>query len=383
VLELITTLLAMERGVLPQTLHHEKPRPNSPPDTVAQRTPRPAEYDCALSTNSAFAGANAAVAVGAPHFDSAPRELVSHSVWVRGLSAFGPFGDLQALTRHDQATPPDFSASRAYDLEHVLREVDAKGLDRSTSMLLALAEAAWADGALDRPRGDARDRSGIVLGVTRVSPGSIRDLKQSIDARGLPLLSATAFSRMVLNAPAGTCAKIRGLRGPMSTVSAGPETGLVALLYASRLVRRGHADLMLGAGLDESSARPNEAPHDAGASAVFGNRTVEAGFGVRLRAEAIGAPHHVDETVARALDRAALDARTIELVVGDAPALGCTSAHFVDVGCLGDMGLSAPSAVSFVMGALFVRERRANRALVVSARGASATAAAILSWEAA
>jgi 3-oxoacyl-[acyl-carrier-protein] synthase II len=383
VLELITTLLAMQRGCVPQTLHHENPRPNSPPDTVAQRTPRPAEYDCALSTNSAFAGANAAVAVAAPHFEGATRELVSQRVWVRGVSAFGPFGDAAALSRLDGAAPFDAGAGPGCDLEQSLREVDAKGLDRSSSMLLALAQAASLDAELGRARGDARDRSGIVLGVTRVSPGSVRELKQSIELRGLPLLSATAFSRMVLNAPAGTCAKLCGLRGPMSTVSAGPEGGLVALLYAARLVRAGHADLMLGAGVDENPAASSTAHDDAGASALFGKCTTDERAGVRLRAEAIGAPHQVEETVARALAVAGVEPGSIELVVGDGHARACTSARFLYVAASGDTGSTAASALAFVLGAIFVRERRANRALVVSARGGSATAAAVLSWEAA
>lgn len=359
-LELITTLLAMERGVLPQTSNFRGARPNSPPDAVGQATPRSADYDCALSTNSAFAGANAAVAVAGPRFSSALRAPEGRKVWVRGVADFGPLASV-----------------RASELARVVRSVDGNGLDRSSLMLLALAQTSLSDAGLPRPRGDARDRSGMILGITRVSPESIRELRRSIDARGLALLSATAFARMVLNAPAGTCAKVEGLRGPMSTLSTGPGSGLFALLYAARLIARGHADFMLGAGVDEEA--PSTPDADAGACAWLCS-TPSAGACVRLRAEAMAPAGRIDAAVTAALSRAELAPNAVDMVIGDRAPRGLSSC-FRDVAELGATGMATPSALAFVIATRHLLRRDAKRVLVVSAGGDSATAAALLTWE--
>jgi 3-oxoacyl-[acyl-carrier-protein] synthase II len=370
VLELITTLLAMERGVLPQTLNFRGARPNAPVDPVGQPTPRPAVYDCALSTNSAFAGANAAVAVSSPRFSPPRREVNPRAVWVRGAAAFGPFGDASAL---------DDKAGGAPELARSVQSVDGASLDRSSRMLLALAQAALANAGLVRARGEARDRSGLVLGITRVSPESIRALRASIEQRGLPLLSATAFARMVLNAPAGTCARVEGLRGPMSTLSAGRGSGLLALIYAARLVAGGHAETMLGAAVDEEQRlSPDE---DAGACAWLSSAPATGGC-VRVRASGIAAPERLDDAVAAALTRAELDAAALDLVIGDVRPAMASGDRFVDAAAFGAHGLAVPSALAWVAGVRRLVRREVERVLIVSGTSASATAAAILTWEA-
>jgi 3-oxoacyl-[acyl-carrier-protein] synthase II len=64
VLEIIATILCMERGLIPPTLHHVRPRPFSPPDAVAGTGPRRFDYDHAACNSSAFGGANAVVIAG-------------------------------------------------------------------------------------------------------------------------------------------------------------------------------------------------------------------------------------------------------------------------------------------------------------------------------
>jgi hypothetical protein len=246
-------------------------------------------------------------------------------------------------------------------------------------MLLALAQAALANAGLVRARGEARDRSGLVLGITRVSPESIRALRASIEQRGLPLLSATAFARMVLNAPAGTCARVEGLRGPMSTLSAGRGSGLLALTYAARLVLGGHAETMLGAAVDEEQRlSPDE---DAGACAWL-SAAPSAGGCVRVRASGIAAPERLDDAVAVALARADLDAAALDLVIGDVRPAIASGDRFVDVATFGAHGLSVPSALAWVAGVRRLVRREVERVLIVSGTSASATAAAILTWEA-
>lgn len=105
VLELIATLLALEHGVVLPTLHLDKPRRRAPADPVRGSTPRPHVYEHALSTNSAFGGANAAVAVS--RSVTKRRAVTPRDVFISGVGVLGPFGQtLDALAAWNPSREP-------------------------------------------------------------------------------------------------------------------------------------------------------------------------------------------------------------------------------------------------------------------------------------
>ena len=93
ILEATAGLLAMERGVVPATINFSEPRPGCDLDCVPN-TPRPARYDRFLSSNCAFGGHNAAIAVGACDPARPPAAGIDPGARpvITGVGAVTPFG---------------------------------------------------------------------------------------------------------------------------------------------------------------------------------------------------------------------------------------------------------------------------------------------------
>ncbi len=237
VLELLVTLAALSAGKVPPTVRTASPRPRAPTGLVLDGAPPLHAVDHAVCTNSAFAGANAAVVVTTrpvPPRPSRERHPVHLRAWATAFS------------------------DEPLDLADLAPDLDPRGLDPMSRHLTAAAARALRAGDL-AVRGAARDRTGLFVGTLRVSPESARAFRASIEERGLTRLSPTAFTRMVLNAPAGVCTRALGLRGPTTTVTIGDGSGLLSLVLAARwLSHRDDADVLLAGGVDERDADEGE-----------------------------------------------------------------------------------------------------------------------------
>jgi 3-oxoacyl-(acyl-carrier-protein) synthase len=284
VLEMIATLVARERGVLPPTQRYTTARPHSPPDVVGQATARPARWRTALCTSSAFGGANCSVIVGDAR-DDAPVAL--RPIAIAGVAT------VDACARELDAIAPN---------------VDPRGLDPATRALVAAAARALDDAGM-RVHGEARARTGLVAGITTMSPSSDRALHDTIARHGLRGLSASLFARQVVNAPAGTCARLLGLRGAHAVVSAGAATGLLAIVYAAELLAtRRDCDAIVAAGVDELG--------DGGTRDGASATVLATNGGVRVAGWSVAGPGRLDDAVARALAAAGLAAA--DRIVDDA-----------------------------------------------------------------
>jgi 3-oxoacyl-[acyl-carrier-protein] synthase II len=256
-LEAIVTIEAMDRGLLPPTLNFAGPRPHAPEDPVPGPYPRPSRYGCAVSANSAFGGANAAVVLSREPRAPEARARASRAVRLRGLGV------------REEIEP------RA--LESLVPGADARGLDPASALLTASAALALRDARVVLS-GERRGRCGLLVGQCRPSPESLRAFSCSIAERGLARLSASAFARIVLNAAAGFCSKLLGARGPLTVLAAGPASGLAAVVLAAHwLATRDDVGLVLAASVSEEDP---DAPAGAATGAV----------GLLLEAEGEGRP---------------------------------------------------------------------------------------------
>lgn len=380
VLELMATLLCMRRQRVPPTLNYTLARKHAPTDPVFSAGPRPHASGFSIGTNSAFGGANAAVLIGLP--ETEPRETAGEGrpVYVAGVGALGAFGSglesllpvLSAGSRIQDGRVPDFSWSG------ILPNVDPRGLDPSSRFLTAAARLAMTDAGL-APKKTRNDRMGLVMGIDFPSPESSRALDKSIRENGLPLLSTSAFSRMVLNAPAGTCSKLLALGGPLSTVSTGSGCGLAALAYAADWLKtREDADQMVAGGLNEFDASLGPDAGEGAACALLsthpGSRQpaiVMAGWGYAGRGR-------IREAVGLACRSAALEESDFDTVFGagvenlwpgktvldPAPAIGTAPAF--------------ASALAFVAAIQWIRSGKSETVLVADAQGRSMSIAIIL-----
>ena len=284
VLETIATVIAMEHGRVPPTQRYTVARPNTPPDPVASPTARAATCNIALKASAGFGGANCSIVIAR---EPRPRVVERRPIWLAGHAAIRP----------------------PFDLASIVPSIDPRGLDPSTRYLTAGVALALADAGL-RLRADERDRTGLVVGLVSASPESDAALDESVAKYGYRGLSANLFARQVLNAAPGTCARLLGVRGTHSVVSAGTASGLAAFIYAAELLAtRRDVDAIVAAGLDEAVAKD---AIEGAACAVLS--TVSRS--VRVAGWHVSGAGRMREAARRALEMARFD--DVDLVIDDA-----------------------------------------------------------------
>ena len=361
VLELIATLVALDHGTIPPTRNFDGARPNSPPDPVAGDRPRPASVRHAVCNNSGFGGANCAVVVGRiEDVEPLAPPVAARPVFVAGLGAVGPHRAFLDRQGGASACAPVRSA------------IDPRGLDAMTRYLMTAAELALADAGV-RVRGATQERSGLVVGTTRVSKESALQLRRSIDQRGLRQLSATMFSRMVLNAPVGACAKQLALKGPLTTLSTGDISGLTAIAEAGHLLAtRDDADRIVAGGVEEDRRAPEPPTVEGAVAVLLATEPPARGPRIRLAGWAVAGPDDASTACRAAL--AAADNPAIELAVGPpVPGLPRTGALSAEL-----HGGAAASALGFALAVAALRRGDARAAIVIGEPCASLSCALVV-----
>jgi 3-oxoacyl-[acyl-carrier-protein] synthase II len=120
-----------------------------------------------------------------------------------------------------------------------------------------------------------RTRVGVALGTSLGSFKSTSDYSRETLVQDRPyLVNPMLFPNTVMNCAAGQVAIRFRLRGPNATVAGGTLAFLNAVRYASNIIERGYADVMLCGAVEEYT------PHRAWAAHLTGaTRTVAAGEG--------------------------------------------------------------------------------------------------------
>ncbi|WP_236594920.1 beta-ketoacyl synthase N-terminal-like domain-containing protein [Saccharothrix sp. 6-C] len=144
------------------------------------------------------------------------------------------------------ALVPDFSAAGA------LGKKGTRTMDRVTALAVStvgrlLQECGPA--LLEQP-----ERVGVVLGTGSGSVQSIMDFTRDGLTGDKPYhVDPALFPNTVMNRAAGQSAIWHKIKGPNTTIAGGALTGLLALSYAARLLRGGHADRVLVGAAEEYS----------------------------------------------------------------------------------------------------------------------------------
>ncbi len=305
VLELLTTVVAMREGVIPQTMQFTRARAHGPRDPVGQPMPRAGRIARAVCTSSAFGGANAAVVITDPALPDAPPRL-RRAVFVTGIGEVG---------------------AEPFALESIVPTASSRRMDPSTRLLTAAAALALTDAGLRLRKGE-HERAGLIVGAAAVSPETAAEFRASIDQRGFAQLSVAAFARMVLNAPAGACSKLLGLKGPGSTIDTADGSGLAALVYAVHLLAtRDDADVLVAGGFDEvdreEPAEVQATMRDAAACVVLARRG-----SIRIAGTGLAGAGRGDEAMDQALAAAGIERRSVEVQFDEGA--GASPSAFLD-----------------------------------------------------
>jgi hypothetical protein len=115
--------------------------------------------------------------------------------------------------------------------------------DRLTKLLFASVAGALRRAGIEvRSRSGAgrvaRDRIGLFVGTGQLPAGPADTFWRCALERGYHRTSGPAFSRMVLNAPAGAVARAFELEGPLSVIADGRGAGTTATVAAHHLLRQ-------------------------------------------------------------------------------------------------------------------------------------------------
>lgn len=363
VLELAATLATLERGAVPPTRGFTRARPRGPDDVVAGSLPRALEVDTFVKTSSAFAGSNAALVLSRGGREA---RAARRRVYARAVGAVSPRGAGAALCRglaREALTPgraPSVTPSS-------LARADERALDPGALTLTWACEEALGAASL-AVRGARRDRVGLFAATTRISPRASRELEESISQRGMSRLSATAFTRQVLNAQPGVVARALGLRGATTTVTSGFGGGLLAAALAALYLQTHHEvdHLLAGAveeldaeqpeGLDGAACVLLEATHEGSEGSPAATEPPGDGVLVGVLVEGVGLAGARADAVALALH--GLEAGAVEIL---------------DVPAYDGRASALPSALALVDAVLWAREV-SRPTLVVDAHGTLATA---------
>jgi 3-oxoacyl-[acyl-carrier-protein] synthase II len=158
-----------------------------------------------------------------------------------------------------------------FDIKAVLGRKGTRSMDRATGIAAATV-GLLLTGLEEAGQGLTADpeSTGLVLG-TSGSIQSIMDFTKDALTGDKPyLVDPAKFPNTVMNCPTGQSAIRHSLKGPNVTVSGGAATGLLALNYASRLLRSGHATALLAGAAEEFSVQRARLEHvaDHGGSAA-------------------------------------------------------------------------------------------------------------------
>lgn len=149
------------------------------------------------------------------------------------------------------AVPGHLAAEvKGFAAEKYLRPGNVRPLDRTGRLALVGVELALADAGWSLELRKSHP-VGLVVGTMFCGVRTIGEFDRRAQQAGPEYASPLDFSNTVLNAAAGQVAIWQHLRGVNSTIAAGPASGVLALVYASELVRTGRADVLLAGGADE------------------------------------------------------------------------------------------------------------------------------------
>lgn len=169
-----------------------------------------------------------------------------HEALCDARSGLGPSTLLAAdvTAGHEVAEIRDFNP-RAYLGNRSVGSLDRTGRLAATGVDLALADSGWSV-ELRKERA-----VGLVLGTMFCSVKTIGEFDRRAQSAGVEYASPMDFANTVLNAAAGQVAIWHHLRGVNTTIAAGSISGLHAIGYATDLIRRGRADVIVAGGAEE------------------------------------------------------------------------------------------------------------------------------------
>ncbi|MCR6112590.1 3-oxoacyl-ACP synthase [Bacillus sp. A301a_S52] len=256
-IEYVTTLLALEQGKLPATLHFSKAREGCDHPKLVTNSMHSYAPKYFLCNNSAFGGHNSSILsknVSHPSYSTSKNEI-NHQANVKSI-AICSFGTIHARAHEDGSFLLNVFQNKTspLHLEFSLKNYNKTLYQRRMNPLTQYSIGAC-DLALKKiPMEESEyEDLGLVFGTSRGSLKSAEKYLGSILNRGEENASSVYFPDMVLNSTAGKLAKVFNIKGFSSSHSSGGIDGLQAIHYGTTSILDGKQKaILVGAGDEQS-----------------------------------------------------------------------------------------------------------------------------------
>ena len=164
---------------------------------------------------------------------------------LRGADGFRPLAEFA----HVSLRTPRAARVAGFDPTTLIAPLKLRRIDEVGRITIGAALEAMQRAGLPR-RPDGYDDLGVALGSFTAGVHASAEYLETYLKQGAGASPAILFSNTVGNAPASVCALELGLRGPNATLTHKEASGLAAIEFAARLVRRGRAPAILAGGAD-------------------------------------------------------------------------------------------------------------------------------------
>ena len=260
--ECVVSIMALNNGLLPPTVnfHSEKESPINLVPNQAQRQ----ECEVILSNSFAFGGNNCCLAIGKENVKRNPPKIKDEKIVITGMGCCGVGGanieelfktfkertnhfkeySLEGTTFHQVGEMPEVNWRKTIPPKVIRR------IDDVTKLAMTAGKQALMDSKLSVTRNNT-ERVGIIYATGTGPLATIVKIDQSIVEKGIGSISLSDFPNSVINAAPGNFSIANMLKGPISTLSCGNASFLIAFDYANELLKKGMADAILVISADE------------------------------------------------------------------------------------------------------------------------------------
>lgn len=260
--ECVISIMALNNGLIPPTVNFQGNQ-ESPINLVPNQAQRQ-ECDVILSNSFAFGGNNCCLAIGKESVKRNPPKLKEEKIVITGKGCCGVGGahieelwrtfterenhlceyTLEGTKFHQVGKMPEVNWKK-YIPPKVIRRIDDV-----TKLAMSAGKQALMDSNLSVTRNNA-ERVGIIYATGTGPLSTIVKIDQSIIEKGIGSISLSDFPNSVINAAPGNFSIANMLKGPISTLSCGNASFLIAFNYANELLKKDMADAILVISADE------------------------------------------------------------------------------------------------------------------------------------
>ncbi|MGG3891723.1 beta-ketoacyl synthase N-terminal-like domain-containing protein [Metabacillus fastidiosus] len=254
-IEYVTTLLAMQEGLLPATLHFEKAREGCEDMNLIANEMRAITPKYFLCNNSAFGGHNCSIVSRNWNFQSGAEEESfadqEQRVVIAGMGMVSS-SEYISGTLLERMEKSFVSSERTFSLKEYNRKLYTRRMNALTQFSIGAIDLALKDANAEICEENQYD-FGLCYGTSRGSLQSAMKYLETVFNKGPEFASGIYFPDMVLNSTAGKVSKILGIKGYASSLSSGGNDGLLSILNGYQVVKNGIQTYCLAAAGDERS----------------------------------------------------------------------------------------------------------------------------------